>query len=103
MKKLITSMFVLALIAGTNAIAAQTTAGNKTQTTKMGQCSVEAKQKGLKGDARGDYMSQCLRSPGSQAAAKACIADATEQGLKGKNRRKFVSKCVKTKQASKVS
>ena len=103
MRKIITSLFVLALISGTNAIAAEATGGKKTQTTRMGQCSVEAKAKGLKGDARADHMSQCLRSPRSRAAAKACIVDATEQGLKGKNRRKFVNKCVKTKQASNVS
>jgi hypothetical protein len=103
MRKIVTSLFVLALVSGTNAIAADSTGGNKPQTTKMGQCSVEAKAKGLKGDARRDHMSQCLRSPATRAAAKACIADATVQGLKGKQRSKFVSTCVKTKQASNVS
>ena len=103
MSKIVTSLFVLALVSGTGAIAAQTTGGNKAQTTRMGQCSVEAKEKGLKGDARRDHMSQCLRSPATQAAAKACIANATEQGLKGKERSKFVSKCVKTKRVSSAS
>jgi hypothetical protein len=100
MREIITSLFVLALVSGANAFAAQATGGNKTQATRMGQCSVEAKEKGLKGDARRDHMSWCLRSPGSRATAKACIANATEQGLKGKERRKFVNQCVKSKRVS---
>jgi len=102
MRKFITSLFVLALISGTNAIAAETTGGNKAQTTKMGQCHAEAKEKGLKGEARREHMSHCLRSPATRAAAKACGASATEQGLKGKPRKQFVKKCIKTKRVSRV-
>ncbi len=102
MSKIVTSLFVLALVSGTNVIAAETTGGNKAQTTKMSQCSAEAKEQGLKGDARKEHMSQCLRSPGSQAAAKECNASATEKGLKGGKRKDFVNDCVKTKGAGNV-
>ena len=74
--------------------------GNKAQTTRMSQCSAEAKEKGLKGDARKEHMSQCLRSPGAQTAAKECNSAATEKGLKGERRKEFVDGCIKTKGAS---
>lgn len=73
------------------------TGGNKDQTTRMSKCSAEAKDKGLKGEARKEHMSQCLRSPVSQAAAKECNASASEKGLKGERRKEFVNECVKSK------
>ena len=74
--------------------------GNKAQTTRMSQCSAEAKEKGLKGDARKEHMSQCLRNPGAQTAAKECNSAATEKGLKGERRKEFVDGCIKTKSAN---
>ena len=102
MNKLVTSLFVVTLACGANAIAADTAQGNKAQSTRMSECSADAKTKGLKGDARKEYMSQCLRSPASQAAAKACDADATEKGLKGAKRKDFVKDCIKSKGAGNV-
>jgi len=96
MKTIVTSMLTLALLSGASVFAAET-GGNKAQTTRMSQCSAEAKEQGLKGDARKEHMSQCLRSPGAQAAAKECNATATEKGLKGKDRKAFVNECVKSK------
>lgn len=100
MKQIILTSIVaaFALHAGTS-IAAES-AGNKAQTSRMTQCSAEAKDKGLKGDARKEHMSQCLRSPVSQAAAKECNASATEKGLKGERRKEFIADCVKTKTPS---
>jgi len=87
----------LIVLCATPALAAESGGGNKAQTTRMSQCSAEAKEKGLKGDARKEHMSQCLRNPGSQAAAKECNASATEKGLKGERRKEFMSECVKSK------
>src|SRR5262245_35190294 len=74
MIRIVASLFVFTLTAGTSAFAAEAPDGNKAQTSKMSQCSADAKDKGLKGDARKDYMSQCLRSSESPAAVKQCNA-----------------------------
>lgn len=80
-----------------NPVMAAEGGSGKSQTSRMSQCSAEAKEKGLKGDARKEHMSQCLRTPGSQAAAKECNASAAEKGLKGQRKKEFVSDCVKSK------
>lgn len=90
------ALLALLSIAVTPALAADSGSG-KSQTSRMSQCSSEAKEKGLKGDARKEHMSQCLRTPGSQAAAKECNASAAEKGLKGQRKKEFVSDCVKGK------
>jgi hypothetical protein len=93
-----TSMAAIVLIlAVTQPALAADSGGNKAQTTRMSQCSAEAKEKGLKGDARKEHMSQCLRNPGAQAAAKECNGAAAEKGLKGERRKAFVDECVKAK------
>jgi hypothetical protein len=88
------AVLVLMTAAAAPALAAE---GGKSQTSRMSQCSAEAKEKGLKGDARKEHMSQCLRNPGSQAAAKECNANAAEKGLKGQRKKEFVSDCIKGK------
>ena len=103
MIKTVTSLFVLALAGSANAIAAEALpGGNQAQTSRMSQCSADAKEKGLKGDARKDYMSQCLRSSESTAASKQCNTDATEKGLTGERRKDFLKTCIKSKGASPV-
>lgn len=94
------TLAILAVFAclSTSALAADG-GEKKSQTSRMSQCSAQAKEQGLKGDARKEHMSQCLRSPVSQAAAKECGATATEKGLKGQRRKEFVSECVKGKSA----
>ena len=88
---------LLWLLSGPAVLAADAS-GNKPQTTRMSQCSAEAKEKGLKGDARKEFMSQCLRKPGSEtAAAKACNSAAREKGLKGERRKAFVNECLREK------
>jgi len=93
---ILASLVTLAALHAVPAFAAES-GGSKAQTTRMSQCSSEAKEKGLKGDARKEHMSQCLRSPVSQAAAKECNASAAEKGLKGERRKEFVTDCVKSK------
>lgn len=95
-KTILASLFAFGTLHTIPALAAESS-GNKAQTTRMSQCSSEAKEKGLKGDARKEHMSQCLRSPVSQAAAKECNASAAEKGLKGERRKEFVTDCVKSK------
>lgn len=91
------SLLGLALAASPPALAAGSSTGDKAQTTRMSECSAQAKEKGLKGEARKEHMSQCLRTPGTQAAAKECGANAAEKGLKGERRKEFVAECVKAK------
>jgi hypothetical protein len=100
MSNIVTGVFVIALAFGANAMAAQSGSGTSAQNNKMIQCSAAAKEKGLKADARKEFMSQCLRSPAAQAAAKACRADAKGQGLKGAKRRAFIRDCVNSRKAS---
>ena len=88
---------LLWLLSGPGVLAADS-GGAKPQTTRMSQCSADAKDKGLKGDARKEYMSQCLRKPGTETAAvKECNSAAAEKGLKGERRKAFVSECVRNK------
>ena len=102
MIRTVTSLFLLALTAGTSASAAEAPGSNQAQTNRMSQCSADAKEKGLKGDARKDYMSQCLRSSDSTPASKQCNAEATEKGLAGEKRKDFLKACVKSKGPSPV-
>jgi len=90
------SLCAFAALQAAPVIAAES-GGNKAQTTRMSECSSQAKEKGLKGDARKEHMSQCLRNPVSQAAAKECGATAAQKGLKGERRKEFVTDCVKGK------
>jgi hypothetical protein len=99
MKPIAIATIVVLMTAGQTGFAADS-GGNKAQTTRMSQCSAEAKEKGLKGDARKEHMSQCLRNPGAQTAAKECNSAANEKGLKGERRKEFVDGCIKTKGAS---
>ena len=96
MLKIIASLFAFFALA-TGANAAEAPAGNKAQTSRMSQCSADAKEKGLKGDERKDYMSQCLRSSESTPATKQCNAEAAAKGLTGDKRSDFLKSCVKAK------
>jgi hypothetical protein len=102
MSRIGTMLFAVALAATVNAHAAEKAAGNKTQANKMSQCSTDAKQKGLRGEARKEFMRDCLRSPATRAAAKACDASAVEQGLKDAQRKSFVKDCIKAKKSGRV-
>ena len=98
MKQSLTSTLLgLIFVAAMPTFAAESGAGNKAQTSRMSECSAQAQEKGLKGEARKEHMSQCLRNPGTQAAAKECNANASEKGLKGERRKEFIADCVKSK------
>jgi hypothetical protein len=69
------SAAVLAMTVSLQTVAAPTKAEESTDAakpvrqTKMGTCSKDAKAKGLKGDERKAYMSDCLKSKPAKSAA----------------------------------
>lgn len=71
-----------------------------TQQDKMTECNKEAAAKNLNGDARKQFMSQCL---GSHPAASMtqqqrmtqCNKDASAKHLNGDERKAFMSTCLK--------
>jgi hypothetical protein len=68
--------------------------------SKLGACSKEAAAKGLKGDERNKFLSDCNKGvtaaadkPGSKLGA--CSKEAAAKGLKGDERNKYLSDCNK--------
>lgn len=104
MKKLFATALVAAFaLSATSAFAANA------QQEKMKSCNKEAGDKGLKGDERKKFMSDCLKKDGGAAPAaapaagplapkdamKACNEAAKDK--KGDDRKKFISECLKAK------
>jgi hypothetical protein len=72
-------------------------ATENTRSTKLGQCSKDAKEKGLKGDERKAFVSQCAGKKKTQGDKMgACSKQAADKGLKGDERSKFLSDCGKS-------
>ncbi len=69
------------------------------QQQKMKTCNADAGKKGLKGDERKKFMSECLKSKPAgakqQDKMKTCNAEAGKKGLKGDERKAFMSDCLK--------
>lgn len=82
------------------------------QQDKMKGCNAESKAGDLKGDARKEFMSKCLKkdyvlkadaaAPAAAAAGgksqdrmKTCNADAKDKALKGDERKAFMKECLK--------
>ncbi|MGY5958226.1 phosphate starvation-inducible protein PsiF [Kosakonia sp. BK9b] len=75
------------------------------QQQRMTLCNQQATAQTLAGDARKQYMSQCLKNTKMEAGQKSltpqqqrmreCNAQATQQSLKGEDRSKFMSACLK--------
>ena len=68
-------------------------AAQKAQQARMADCNKQAAAKGVKGDARKDFMSACLRDKPQDRMAK-CNKEAS--GKKGDERKKFMSECLKS-------
>jgi hypothetical protein len=76
------------------------------QQQKMATCNKDASAKGLKGDARKQFMSECLSHKDADKGKKKLtpqqqkMADCNKQAgankLKGDERKKFMSQCLKT-------
>jgi len=76
----------------------QPSAAQQAQQQKMKDCNKQATDKGLKGDDRQKFMSQCLSAAGvplsQQEKMKACNKQATAKNLKGDERKSFMSTCL---------
>ena len=84
-----------------NAAAPQAPAQMTLQQQKMRNCNADASARGLKGDARNGFMSQCLKgSTGGSAMTAApqkeqtCMTQADSRKLAGAARNAFMKKCV---------
>jgi psiF repeat len=90
-----TALFAWALALGSAAAADKPLTP---QQQKMSTCSQEAKTKGLKGDERQTFMTNCLKADSAAAAnsQQEKMKDCNKQaaGKKGKERQDFMSKCL---------
>ena len=102
MKKAVTAiLIVLALAASAGAADKPLTP----QQERMKSCNADATSKGVKGDARKQFMSHCLKGEATastdktltpqQEKMKDCNAQATSKGVKGEARKTFMSSCLK--------
>jgi psiF repeat len=71
------------------------------QQVKMKNCNADASARGLKGDARNSFMSQCLKGSTAGSAMNAaptkeqtCMTQADNQKLAGAARASFMKKCT---------
>jgi hypothetical protein len=90
----LTGALIVVLLAGAPLRA---TAADSPQPTRLGSCSKDAKAKGLKGDERKQFVSECA-SKKKTAGEKpgACSKQAADKGLKGDERSKFLADCAKS-------
>jgi hypothetical protein len=100
MKQLISVLFAAALCASP-AFAQQKQGEPKKELTeqqkRMGDCSRQASDKGMKGDDRNKFMSACLKGGQpmtQQEKMTACNKEASAKGMKGDDRKKFMSSCL---------
>ena len=99
-KKFFAALVLVAMIAGPALALTE-------QQEKLRQCNSEAGEKQLKGEARKEFMRQCLsggKAEAANAAAKPlspqqqkmkdCNAEAKKQQLQGDARKQFMSTCL---------
>jgi hypothetical protein len=94
MKRTLAAIGLILLLAGPAAALTD-------QQAKMKTCNAQAGQKKLAGDARKQFMSECLSAKGDapkvsaqQQKMKDCNVQAGQQKLKGEARKKFMSTCL---------
>jgi len=85
------------LLSATVTAHAAETPEKKSQQSRMATCSADAKEKALKGDARKQFMSECLSSKGPKTSEQSCAAGAREKGLKGDARKQFIDQCTRAR------
>jgi psiF repeat len=92
---LVAALFVPAIAQDTTK---QPSPAQAAQQQKMKDCNAQAKTKGLTGDDRQKFMSQCLSAAGvpqsQQDKMKSCNKEATAKNLKGDDRKTFMSTCL---------
>jgi len=114
------ALAAILLVAGL-AVAGDEKKDHPTSTSRMTECNAEAAEKKLAGDARKQFMSECLKSHAAHedasatAAAsksaegkhngqaekmKTCNQEAAVKGLHGDERRQFMSQCLKGEKKS---
>lgn len=107
MNKLLFALAVSCALLGAPA-AASAAQGASAQNQKMTQCNADATAKGLKGEARKEFMKQCLSAKAAPAAPARklgaqqqkmvdCNAEAKTRALKGEARKKFMKECLSSK------
>lgn len=74
------------------------------QQERMKDCNAQASQKEMKGEARKDFMSSCLKGDAAAGGTKAtaqqermkdCNKEASSKELKGDKRQQFMSTCLR--------
>jgi len=90
-------ILIAALLAAPLCAVAADDKAKTPQQEKMTSCNKEAGDKGLKGDDRKKFMSECLSKGkmSQQEKMKACNKEAGDKALKGDDRKKFMSECLK--------
>jgi psiF repeat-containing protein len=95
---LILALVLCALPALAQDTTKQPSPAQAAQQQKMKDCNKQATDKGLKGDDRQKFMSQCLSAAGvpmsQQEKMKECNKEATAKNLKGDDRKAFMSTCL---------
>ncbi|MDA0225386.1 MAG: PsiF family protein [Proteobacteria bacterium] len=99
MTKMLTIAAVFAALASGTVFADEKKAPTAQQ-SKMALCNKDAGAKQLKGDARKQFMSECLKAkPAGHAPQQnkmaSCNKDAGAKNLKGDERKAFMSNCLK--------
>jgi hypothetical protein len=117
----LTSILLVAALAS----AADDKTGHTSQTQRMTECNAQAGEKHLTGEARHQFMSECLKghaathekTPGVEKGShsgtdgehhttpqgekmKACNHDASAKNLHGDERKSFMSQCLKAGKSS---
>jgi hypothetical protein len=117
--------FTSILLVAALASAADDKTGHPSQTHRMTECNAQASEQHLTGDARHQFMSECLKGhsatheetssveKGSHSGTdgehhstpqgekmKACNHDATAKNLHGDERKTFMSQCLKAGKSS---
>jgi hypothetical protein len=90
-------ILIAALLAAPMCAMAADDQAKTPQQEKKASCRKGAADKGLKGDDRKKFMSECLSKgkPSEQDKMKACNKEAGDKALKGDDRKKFMSECLK--------
>ena len=100
--RIIGSLVIAAAVALSANVPALAQGALNPQQQRMKDCNADASAENLKGDAREQFMSTCLKAkPGAatnsqQEKMKACNAQATAKKLDGDPRRKFMVECLRS-------
>jgi hypothetical protein len=98
-----TRLLIAGLLAAglaTPALSQEKSRKQTAQQERMKSCNAQVSKKGMKGDERQAFMSECLKGnqrTAQQERMKSCNAQASKKGMKGDERKAFMSSCLKAK------